>query len=348
MKLLSSLVKFVKGSKANRQPAKPKSFRTRLALEQLEDRCMPSTLTELPVLPTANAAPTGITTAYDGSVWFTENSANKVARLNPATGAVTEFSVPTAASAPDQITATPDGNVWFTERYGRNVGRINEAGGAIAEFAVPGTGAYPTTIATVGSAVWFASADSAATARLGTINSTGTITRLATGATRTTITSITGGPDGNLWVTEVSSYWGDAVSEVVTTGFGSFTNFRLSNRSAGPQSITVGSDGNLWFTEFNSDKIGRIPTSATPTNPQITEFALAAGSKPQQIVSGPDGALWFTEKGNNKIGRITTTGVVTELTISTASSQPFGITRGLDGRLWFTEESGDRLGEIVV
>ena len=252
---------------------------------------MPSTLTELPVQPTASAAPTGITTAYDGSIWFTERSANKVARLNPATGAVTEFSVPTAASAPDQITATPDGNVWFTERYGRNVGRINEAGGAIAEFAVPGTGAYPTTIATVGSAVWFASADSAATARLGTINSTGTITRLATGATRTTITSITGGPDGNLWVTEVSSYWGDAISTVSTAGFGRFTNYRLANLHAGPQSIIVGADNNLWFTESGANKIGQISTAGT-----IQEFALAAGSAPQQIVSGPDGALWFNER----------------------------------------------------
>jgi virginiamycin B lyase len=343
MKLLSSLVKGVKGWNTKSPRATRKPSRARLALEQLEDRCMPSTLTELPILPTASAAPTGITTAYDGSVWFTEKSANKVARLNPATGAVTEYNVPTTASAPDQITATPDGNVWFTERYGRHLGKISQAGGAITEYAVPGTGAYPTAISTVSGTVWFASADSAATARLGKINSTGTIAQLATGATRTTITSIVGGPDGNLWVTEVSSYWGDAVSKVKTTGFGSFTNFRLSNHSAGPQSITVGADNKLWFTESGANKIGQISTGGT-----IDEFALPAGSAPQQIVSGPDGAVWFTEKGSNKIGRMTTTGVFTELTISTASSHPFGITRGLDGRLWFTEQSGDRLGEIVV
>jgi virginiamycin B lyase len=138
-------------------------------METLEIRCVPSTVKELAPLPTANAAPTGITTAADGSLWFTELSANKLGRLNPTTGALTEYAVPTAASAPEQITASPDGNVWFTERYGRNIGRVNEAGGAIAEFAVPGTGAYPTAIATVGSAVWFASADAAATARLGAV-----------------------------------------------------------------------------------------------------------------------------------------------------------------------------------
>src|SRR5262249_7233379 len=156
--------------------------------------------TELPSLPTANAAPTGITAASDGSLWFTERSANKLGRLS-STGVLTEYVVPTANSAPEYLTATADGNVWFTERYARTIGGVNQAGGAISEFAVPGTGAYLTAIATVDSSVWFASTDSAATARLGTISSTGAITQLATGATRTTITSIAGGPDGNLWVT---------------------------------------------------------------------------------------------------------------------------------------------------
>jgi virginiamycin B lyase len=342
MSLFSSLIRYVKGSKPKLQRPTPRPKSVRLGLEQLEDRFVPSTLTELPVLPTAAAAPTGITSAADGSIWFTEKNANKLGRLS-STGVLTEYNVPTAGSAPDQITATPDGNVWFTERYGRKIGRISDTGGVITEFAVPGTGAYPTAIATVGSAVWFATDDSAATARLGTISPTGPITELATGATRTTITGIVGGPDGNLWVTEVSSYWGDAVSKVVTTGFGKFTNYRLPNRSAGPQSITVGADNNLWFTESGDDKIGKITTGGV-----ITEYALAAGSKPQQIVAGSEGALWFTEKGSNKIGRMTTSGVLTELAIATSSSQPFGLTKKADGTLWFTEQAGDRLGEVVV
>jgi virginiamycin B lyase len=342
MKLFASLVRRVKGMKVDRQHAGPKSFHTRPALEYLEGRCLPSTVTEFPALPTANAAPTGITAAADGSVWFTEKNANQLGRID-SSGALTEYAVPTAAAAPDQITASPDGNVWFTERYGRKIGRVSQAGGAIAEFAVPGTGAYPTAIATVGSTVWFASADAAATARLGSISLTGTITQLATGATRTSITGIVGGPDGNLWVTQVSSYWGDSVARVVTSGYGRFTNYRLPNRSAGPQGITVGPDNNLWFTESGADKIGTVTTAGA-----LTEFALAAGSKPQQIVSGPDGALWFTEKGTGNIGRLTTNGQLSELAIATAGSQPFGLCKKQDGTLWFTEQGGNRVGEIVV
>lgn len=341
MKRFASLIQSVKTFTSRRPTAAPKPPRWRPVIEDLEDRCVPSTLTEGPPLPTANAAPTGITTAADGSVWFTERNANKLGRID-AHGALTEYAVPTAASAPEQITAGRDGNVWFTERYGRKIGRVSAAGGPIAEFAVPGVGAYPTAIAAVGSSVWFASADSAATARLGTISPGGTITLLATGATRTTITGIVGGPDGNLWVTQVSSYWGDGVAKVVTVGWGKFTNYRLPS-AAGPQSITVGPDNNLWFTESGASKIGTITTSGV-----MTEFVLAPGSNPQQLVSGPDGALWFTERGSGKIGRLTTTGRLTELALATPGSQPFGITRRQDGSLWFTEQGGNRLGEIIV
>jgi virginiamycin B lyase len=341
MRLFSSLIRRVKGSPAKRQRSQSKPYHTRPAIEHLEERSLPSTLTELPSLPTANAAPTGITSAYDGSIWFTEKNANKLGRLD-SHGGLTEYAIPTPASAPDQITASPDGNVWFTERYGRKIGRVNQAGGAIAEFAVPGNLAYPTAIATVAGTVWFASADGAATARLGTISSTGTITQLATGATRTTITGIVGGPDGNLWVTEVSPYWGDAVARVTTVGWGSFTNYRLPTAIASPQSITVGADNNLWFTESSGNKIGRITIGGA-----LTEFALPTSSQPQQIVSGPDGALWFTERGTGKIGRMTTTGELSEMVLATPGSQPFGLCKRQDGTLWFTEQGGNRVGEIV-
>jgi virginiamycin B lyase len=342
MNWFSSVVKSVKGMKTKRQHSRQKTSQCRLSIERLEDRCVPSTVSELPGLPTANAAPTGITTAYDGSIWFTERNANKLGRL--ANGMLTEYAVPTANCAPEQITASPDGNVWFTERYGRNIGRISQSGGTVAEFHVPGTGAYPTAITTdPAGKVWFASADLAATGRIGSISSTGVISQLATGATRTTITGMVGSPDGNLWVTEVSNYWGDAVAKVTTTGYGRFTNYRLANRSASPQSITVGPDHNLWFTEAGAGRIGQITVSGA-----ITEYTLAAGSNPQQIVAGPDGAVWFTEKGTNKIGRMTTDGHLTELSIPTGSSQPLGLTRAQDGSLYFTEQSGDRLGRVVV
>ncbi len=106
MRLLSSLVNRFMGSKASRPYARPKAFRSRPSVEHLEDRCVPSTITELGPLPADNPAPTGITAAADGSIWFTERSANQLGRLD-GTGVLTEYAIPTAGSAPEQITASP-------------------------------------------------------------------------------------------------------------------------------------------------------------------------------------------------------------------------------------------------
>jgi len=297
-------------------------------------------LTEYPV-PTLRAAPTDITKAGDGSLWLTEKSANKVARMTPD-GVFTEYAIPTAASAPERITSTPSGYVWFTERYGRKIGRISQSGGPIAEFAVPGYGAFPTAITTdAGGKVWVALNQQPNLARIGWISSSGVLTLLATAASQTYITGIVKGPDGNLWVTEVSSYWGDRVAKVNTAGWGTFTNYRLANFSAGPQAIAVGPDGNLWFTEAKSSSIGRITTTGS-----IVEFALASGSRPQRITSGPDGNLWFTENYSNQIGQITPLGQLIELAIPTLSSQPFGIVSDGVGYVYFTEQAGNQIGRI--
>lgn len=134
--------------------------------------------------------------------------------------------------------------------------------------------------------------------------------------------AITLGPDGALWFTE----FGGKIGRITTRG--DITEFPIKGGSI-LHSITTGSDGALWFTEFTSNKIGRIPTTATAENLQLTEFTVPG---PLGITAGPDGALWFTEGGRGKIGRITTAGVVTEFTILTEKTGE--ITTGPDGALW--------------
>src|SRR5437667_33583 len=158
MNLLHSLFHRVTRLHTSRQCPRPKPSRMRLAVESLEDRCVPSTVTEFSPLPTATAAPTGITTASDGSLWFTERSANKIGHMSSLGVLLNEYTIPTASSAPEQITASPNGYVWFTERYGRKIGRISQAGGAITEFTLTGVGEFPTAITTrTDGSVWFAS-----------------------------------------------------------------------------------------------------------------------------------------------------------------------------------------------
>ena len=66
--------------------------------------------------------PNGITAGPDGNLWFTENAANQIGKINPATHAITEFPMPTPQAGPCWITAGPDGNLWFTETAASKVG----------------------------------------------------------------------------------------------------------------------------------------------------------------------------------------------------------------------------------
>jgi len=80
---------------------------------------------EFPTLPTANAAPTTITKAPDGSLWFTEKNANRVARITTA-GVQSELPIPTPFGDPFGITKGPDNRLYFTEQsvYGNRIGVV--------------------------------------------------------------------------------------------------------------------------------------------------------------------------------------------------------------------------------
>jgi len=199
--------------------------------------------------------------------------------------------------------------------------------------------------------------------------------------------SLTLGPDGNLWFTESLA---NKIGRITPAGV--ITEFPLPTPNAFPSGIAAGVDGNLWFTESDGNKIGRITPSGV-----ITEFPLLIkGALPGPIVAGGDGALWFAEiqynnlawispSGNlaeyhldaptgeagaifalaagsdqsiwftqnhaNRIGRITRDGQFTEFNLPSPNVQPAGIALGPDGNFWFTESQADgnaRIGRITT
>ncbi|MBV9123690.1 MAG: hypothetical protein JO112_10065 [Planctomycetes bacterium] len=98
-----------------------------------------------------------ITTGPDGNLWFTEfgNIPNGViGRLNPFTGALTEFDLPPGHAA-NLITAGPDGNLWFVEPFfSDRIGRIT-SNGVITEFTTPAAAGLISITAGPDGKVWF-------------------------------------------------------------------------------------------------------------------------------------------------------------------------------------------------
>lgn len=75
---------------------------------------------------TAAAGLTQIVSGSDGNLWFGENTAQKIASINPATGAITEYDASSVGGAL-ALGAGPDGNIWFSAAN-NNLGRITPAG----------------------------------------------------------------------------------------------------------------------------------------------------------------------------------------------------------------------------
>src|SRR5881296_1027620 len=265
---------------------------------------------------TLDGGPTSIIAGRDGNLWFTERFGNKIGRIAPTSGLITEFCQVLTAGNPSGITGSPrgitvgpDGNIWFAEVSGV-IGRITSVG-VITEFAsdlIRDSGPFAITAGRDGN-LWFTEFFGN---RIAQITPAGVVTEfppLPNPAPLNGPRAITAGPDGNLWFTE---YYGNRIGRVTPAGvITEFPPLSSPTSLSGPDSITVGPDGNLWFTEDSGNKIGRITPAGV-----ITEFPLPpnlncppnGSNSPLGITAGPDGNLWFTESNGNKVGRVTFAG----------------------------------------
>jgi streptogramin lyase len=158
-------------------------------------------------------------------------------------------------------------------------------------------------------------------------------------------TTITTGPDGNLWFLEDEKPGGiakistaGAITQVATGGV--TPGFAENSTPAG---ITAGPDGNLWFVEQTHPAvIARVSPATGAVTPvaSIGEPGVTADSRLDPIASGPDGNLWVTEDGSpHAISRVTPSGALTQFHTMPAIER-FAVTAGPDGNLWFTAANG--------
>ena len=169
---------------------------------------------------------------------------------------------------------------------------------------------------------------------------------------------ITAGPDGSLWLTEISAQFSlsGMIGRITTEGVVIEISQPLYPQ---PKFIVTGPDGNLWFTQDDScdngfSSVGRMTPAGV-----LTEFWQPFCRVLGDITVGPDGNLWFTWNGQSVpfvfsygVSRITPTGVVTDFPVPRA----VGIAAGPDGAIWFTEggsvysgEGGlDRIGRVTA
>ncbi len=258
-------------------------------------------------LPTANSQPTHLVLDGSGNIWFPEYSNNKIARLNPTTGALLELPLPPpivrqgpgsfVGSGPFEIDIDANGDLWVAEYFDATVDRIQ-----------------PSRLATNDCT------------HLDTMNHNPCIDEIFVGSNGLdgiTIHTLNVGPNGLVWFSLSGS----------PAGFGNVFNVLNGNASRpGVISIARGNavallpplpnvpdlagivqdpiSGDVWFAEYSNQAVGRLqdtsndgdtdgvpnqidncPTTSNPDqkNTDHDPLSLAAWSKPYKDATRPNG-----------------------------------------------------------
>jgi len=296
-------------------------------------------------LPDPGRGPTTVALAPDGTVWFTEGTANAVGRMNPNGTGLREFPLPTRGGAPRIIALGSDGNMWFSEHAGNRIGRITPDG-TITEFPIPTPDSQPRAIALGADGnIWFGEFAGGA---IGRITPEGAIIEFPIPTPDSGPRALAAGPDGNIWFSEFKA---SKIGRMTMAG--EVTEFDLPRPDAGPGDITAGADGSMWFVELagrvdgiatDGNRIGRITMAG-----EIAEFPIPSNGTPINIAVGPDRNIWFTKRG--LLGRVRPDGTITEFQLASATAGATGLTAGSDrqppdrlsNRLWFAESAANRI-----
>ena len=278
-------------------------------------------------IPTPGCVPWAIAASKDEEdIWFTEETAGKIARFVPSEKKFYEWFLPNPAESPrprgitmnitkmSATSKTPRYDVWFTE-YGRSrIGHLygNETHGAIhirfSFYTIPSvTDAQPLCIAMspIDRSIWFTEYR---TSRISSIkvleNGSALFRHYATGGD-SGLWGIAVDPNGFVWVAESKRNCIGRLNPVS----GEYVTYAVPTQNSEPHELVLEAEPtppyrvlNVWFTEFNGDKIGRY-------DPGMNVFfeypIISTGGKPHGIaITGPYGTVYFTEPFAQKIGRI--------------------------------------------
>jgi streptogramin lyase len=110
-------------------------------------------------IPTANSHPEEITPgppSDPNSMWFTEQSTDRIGRVDTVTHQVTGYGGLTAGARPNGIVVGDDGGLWFAEYGTGKIGRIDPVTHQVTEYGAPGELVGPDRMTVApGGRIWF-------------------------------------------------------------------------------------------------------------------------------------------------------------------------------------------------
>lgn len=295
-------------------------------------------------IPLKGGHPQDLTLGGDGSLWFAEQTANKIGRLNPKTGEFKQFQLPEEKSAgPQGLVAGPDGNIWFAANAGGYIGKLDPNTSKVTVFNMPDLQARdPHSLAFDSKGIlWF------------TVKNANMVGRLDPGTGQITLKEVPTAralPFGiqvlkrGLPIFCESGANKIGIINPITLRIEEFT----LPPAVRPRRLRIAADDNtIFFTDYRDGNLGKLDI----TIGVVELFASPGGpeSNPEGLTITPDGMVWYAESGsepNNVVRFKPVASSFAHAPIPGGGGTVSSMVAAADGRVFFTSRDADKVGVV--
>jgi virginiamycin B lyase len=208
-------------------------------------------------IPSPHSEPHELIETPDGSIWFLEFQSNKVGRLEPMTGKITEF--PIGPGNPNAL-ALVGGKIWYTQggmfwvnTFSNKLGSLDPVTGDVEEIIIPPEKSVPhgMTLSKDGT-IWFTQMFASKLAKLDLNRKKPKVVEYFLGKGRNPHDLYIDEKKGYIWFTAANP---DAIGRLDLSKARPGTRkgvryYKLPNPDSHPTQIALDKEGNIWFTEM--------------------------------------------------------------------------------------------------
>ncbi|MDJ0944071.1 MAG: hypothetical protein QNJ30_11430 [Kiloniellales bacterium] len=241
------------------------------------------------VVPTLGQRARDPAEAGDGTIWWAGQWGNLIGRIDPATGAMTEYPLP-AGAIPHSVTIDIAGAVWYTGNKNGTLGRLDPASGEITVYDMPDPAARDphTAVFDANGILWF------------TLQHSNMIGRLdpASGDVRLVTAPRPGSRPYGIKIDAEGRPWVACNGANCLLGIDpatmALTEIELPIPETTVRRLDIAEDGMIWYVNSSQGRLGRYD----PASGDIKDWPSPSGPKSHPYaIAVVDGAIWYNESG---------------------------------------------------
>src|SRR6202140_1514911 len=293
-------------------------------------------------VPTKGAHPHDPAVGKNGDLWFTEQMANKIGRVEPAAQNFKEYPVTGGNAGPHGLVSQKDGNIWFTANFGGYIGKLDPQTGKVTQYKMPVEKADDphTPVFDSHGILWFTVQGGNMVGRLDP--KTGKIELKNVPTENALPYGIAVDSKGVPFFCELGA---NKMAKIDPTTM-AITEFKLPE-TARPRRLAIASDDQVYFTDYKSGNLGRL----NPATGAVKMWPSPGGadSEPYGIAITKDGSVLYSESGV-KPNTIIKFDPSSEKFARAAIPSGGGVVRNMaatvDGRIYLACSGVDKIGIV--